>query len=147
MMRFKSLCLATLIPLICFTAKTGQAQVWTNLGSGMDNCVDTLAVGPQGVLYAGGFFTDAGGVLANNIARWNPATAVWTKLGSGMDGSVQALAVGPQGVLYAGGRFDTAGGVSARFSAWTKDKREEVPEEMRRNERMAESSTQCMQSK
>ncbi len=61
-------------------------------------------------LYAGGYFTTAGGVTANNIAKWDGNA--WSALGSGMNGGVIALAVsGPN--LYAGGEFTTAGGVPA----------------------------------
>jgi hypothetical protein len=42
---------------------------------------------------AGGFFSTAGGVSANNIARWD-GTA-WSALGSGTNGDVRALAVIP----------------------------------------------------
>jgi hypothetical protein len=77
-------------------------------------------------LYAGGDFTTAGGVSANNIARWN-GTA-WSPLGSGVSGSklgvpqVLALTVFDDGTgpaLYAGGFFTTAGGVEAnRIAKW-----------------------------
>jgi hypothetical protein len=62
-------------------------------------------------LYAGGYFTTAGGVNANHIAKWNGSD--WSALGSGTGGSypgVEALAA--NGIdLYAGGMFTTAGGV------------------------------------
>ena len=35
-------------------------------------------------LYAGGYFTTAGGSAANDIAKWNGSS--WSALGSGMDG-------------------------------------------------------------
>ena len=70
----------------------------------------------------GGFFTTAGGVSANNIAKWNGSA--WSALGSGMNEAVSALAVCGSD-LYAGGDFTTAGGVSAKHiakwngSAWS----------------------------
>ena len=74
-------------------------------------------------LYAGGYFTTAGGVTANYIAKWNGSA--WSALGSGMGGDpVYALAVSGTN-LYAGGDFTTAGGVSANYiakwdgSAWS----------------------------
>jgi hypothetical protein len=62
----------------------------------------------------GGFFTNAGGVPANNIAKWNGST--WSALGSGVDSSVLALAVfGPD--LYVHGGFSVAGSkVSAHLA-------------------------------
>jgi WD40 repeat protein len=96
---------------------------WHPLGSGMGGgyytIVSALAIGPDGSLYAGGNFGTAGGVAANNIARWDGSQ--WHPLGGGMTGGynpwVSALAFGPDGSLYAGGRFDTAGGVVAHYIA------------------------------
>ena len=64
-------------------------------------------------MYAGGWFTTAGGNPANYIAQWNGSS--WSPLGSGMDDQVFALAVA-DGTLYAGGQFMTAG-TSISFSA------------------------------
>jgi hypothetical protein len=90
---------------------------------GVSSSVRTLTVFDDGTgpaLYAGGGFTNAGGVTANRIARWN-GTA-WSALGSGMNGTVYALTVFDDGTgpaLYAGGTFTTAGGVSAnRIAKW-----------------------------
>ncbi len=69
-------------------------------------------------LYVGGDFTMAGGVAANNIARWDGSA--WTSLGeagaNGVQGWVFALEVFDDGrgrALYCGGDFLTAGGVPA----------------------------------
>jgi hypothetical protein len=70
----------------------------------------------NGELIAGGDFTTAGGVAANNIARWNGNA--WQPLGSGTNGGVNAL-IGYNGELIAGGWFTTAGGVdSAYWARW-----------------------------
>src|SRR5579859_7292355 len=69
-------------------------------------------------LYAGGFFTMAGGLPANYVAKWDGTT--WTPLGSGMSNIVQTFAVfddGTGAALYAGGFFKTAGGVAANSVA------------------------------
>ena len=95
----------------------GATLSWHALGSGIQPCqycrVNALAVGPDGSLYVGGRFTVAGGVAANNIARWDSAISSWRPLSSGTNSSVNALAVGPDGTLYAGGFFSSAGGVPA----------------------------------
>lgn len=61
----------------------------------------------------GGAFTSAGGIAANRVAVWDPATGVWSTLGSGMDNFVLCFAAMPNGDLVAGGGFSTAGGVTA----------------------------------
>jgi len=100
---------------------------WSSLGSGISGLSGTgngplvqgLAVLPDGDVIVGGNFTNAGGVPANNIARYNPATGVWSALGSGVSSAnfatplAKALAVLPSGDLIVGGRFSTAGGVPA----------------------------------
>jgi len=99
---------------------------WSALGSGMSSAysypsVNALAVSGTD-LYAGGFFTNAGGVTAYNIAKWNGSA--WSALGSGMNDYVYALAVSGTN-LYAGGLFFRAGGVMANYiakwdgSAWS----------------------------
>jgi hypothetical protein len=63
--------------------------------------------------YAGGDFTNAGGVLVKHVAKWDGTS--WSALGSGMAGSlpyVNALRVDRVGNVYAGGFFTTAGGMT-----------------------------------
>ena len=88
---------------------------WTNLGSGMNDQVYALAHDGTD-LYAGGYFTNAGGVAANRVAKWDSASGTWTNLGSGMDYEVVALAHDGTD-LYAGGSFTNAGGVAANYVA------------------------------
>ena len=71
----------------------------------------------------GGQFTMAGGIAANNIARWDGTS--WSALGSGVvyaaggyTPGVYCLAVSGS-TLYAGGAFDTAGGIAANdVASW-----------------------------
>lgn len=58
-------------------------QYWQPLGSGMTNCVMSLAI-YNNELIAGGYFLTVGGVAVNRIARWDGFA--WQPLGSGMDG-------------------------------------------------------------
>jgi hypothetical protein len=94
---------------------------WGSLGLGIGGAppgfsspsVYSLAVS-GGDLYAGGRFTNAGGLPANYIAKWNGNT--WSALDLGIEGAVGALA--PLGSeVYAGGRFATAGGIAANYVA------------------------------
>jgi cortical protein marker for cell polarity/beta-propeller uncharacterized protein DUF5122 len=82
---------------------------------GTSKYVYAIAVnGPN--LYVGGYFSIAGGVLANSIAYWNGSE--WSALGSGVNGEVHALAY-INGSLYVGGSFTQAGGLSAnRIARW-----------------------------
>ncbi|MDO7854264.1 T9SS type A sorting domain-containing protein [Hymenobacter convexus] len=98
-----------------------NGTAWSALGTsptgGLDGFAYALAVAPNGDLYAGGTITQAGGLPANGVARWN-GTA-WSALGTGVSlGSasgrpVSALAVAPNGDVYAGGSFTEAGGLPA----------------------------------
>ena len=71
-------------------------------------------------LFVAGSFSNAGGVPASRIAKWDGVS--WSPLGSGMNGSVVALAVHDDGsgpALYVGGSFTSAGGVVAnRIAKW-----------------------------
>ncbi|TWT45100.1 Cortical protein marker for cell polarity [Phycisphaerae bacterium RAS1] len=98
---------------------------WSPLDIGMSNgWVSALTVFDDGsgpALYAGGFFTTAGGVPANSIAKWNGSS--WSALGIGMNNTVFDLTVFDDGVgaaLFAGGLFTTAGGEAAsRIGKWS----------------------------
>lgn len=105
----------------CIAAWNGTA--WETLGTGMSGpsgppgvvyALTTFDDGTGAKLYAGGYFTQSGGVTTNRIARWNGTS--WSALGSGMDASVRALCAF-NGELYAGGDFTTAGGASASYIA------------------------------
>lgn len=101
---------------------------WSALGTGTNDWVLSLAVwdddgpGPHlPALYVGGYFSTAGGITVNNVAKWNGTT--WSALGSGFSGPGHVYALGAWDdddtgphlpVLYAAGYFSTAGGVSAK---------------------------------
>ncbi|MGA2555545.1 MAG: hypothetical protein ABSG04_04650, partial [Verrucomicrobiota bacterium] len=113
-----ALALALIVPV---RAQTFSDADWVSLSSGMNNRVDALAVSGSS-LYAGGYFSAAGPVAANLIAKWDGS--VWSALGLGISGGgqfgpvVDALAVSGTN-LYAGGYFTTAGGVPvANVAKW-----------------------------
>ena len=81
---------------------------WSALGSGFaydqsNPPVKAVAVMPNGDVIAGGWFYAAGGVPADNIARWNGT--VWSPLGAGFSFAVHALLVLPNGDLLAAGNM------------------------------------------
>lgn len=96
---------------------------WSTLGSGLSHstsgaAVYALAVLPNGDLVAAGVFNTAGGIGANNIARWDGSQ--WHPLASGIVGTwVNALTTRANGELVAGGAFAVAGGVGANnIASW-----------------------------
>ena len=88
------------------------------LGSGANGYVQALASFDEGSgarLFAGGTFTQMGGVNAFYVARWDGN--VWSAVGSGLDGQVRAFAVHDDGqgpALFVAGDFQFASGVPAR---------------------------------
>ncbi|MCP4592222.1 MAG: hypothetical protein GY842_15930, partial [bacterium] len=107
-----------------FIARTDGTE-WSALashsGSGFNHPVRALAEyddGSSQKLYAGGWFTGAGGATVNYVAEWDGSG--WSALdgpsGTGMDDIVNALAVYDD-ALYAGGWFTTAGGVTVNSIA------------------------------
>jgi len=104
---------------------------WSPLGSGIGGrggaggpyvralCVFDDGSGPA--LYAGGWFTIAGGMPANSIAKWDGKR--WSPLGQGITGYpsyVMSLAVHDDGTgpaLYVGGGFYYAGGIPVQSIA------------------------------
>lgn len=92
------------------SAHNGGDLSWMSLSGnkGLNYGVNAL-VWMSGSLYVGGQFTQAGGVSANYVAKWDGTS--WSSLGSGVGGTVFALAaIGSD--LYVGGGFTTAGSVA-----------------------------------
>ena len=83
--------------------------------AGVNATVSAIAVSGNDA-YVGGFFTTAGSVSADQIARWDGSS--WYALGSGADNFVGAIAVSGSDV-YIGGPFATAGGLTVnRIARW-----------------------------
>ncbi len=109
-----------------------DGTTWAGLGTGMDGfgilalaTFDDDGTGPNlPALYAGGSFTTAGGVTANNIAKWDGTS--WSAVGSGTNNWILSMVVwddyvpGPNPpALYAGGYLTEDGGLPAsRVAKW-----------------------------
>lgn len=101
-----------------------DGAAWSGIGAvgqGMDQDVDALAVF-NGDVYAGGWFTNAGGLSPTyGMARWDGA--VWWPVDGGLHlgtyaGRVNAM-VAFNGALYVVGSFDHAGDVAAsNIASW-----------------------------
>jgi hypothetical protein len=103
------------------TGRIGYAYygpyVWTNLGDGLDNVCYALLCHTNGLLYAGGYFRNAGGTSANRMAQWDGTN--WSEVGGGLNNTVWALEQGPDGEVYVGGDFSIAGGqFITRMAMW-----------------------------
>lgn len=119
--------LAFLILLILNLAPAQLAQAavggWTPLtggsGTGTSDVVNALGLDNSNNLYVGGDFVTAGGIIVNDIARWNGTD--WsgftgpsaTGLASG--GYVSALLIDNAGRLFITGDFATVGGLPAAY--------------------------------
>jgi hypothetical protein len=98
---------------------------WSALGTGVggpDDSVFSLVGFDDGggpAMYAGGWFSSAGGTPANGIARWNGAS--WSALGAGVNSLVSALATFDDGrspALFAGGWFTVSPAGDSYLAKW-----------------------------
>ena len=93
-----------------FNSGTGD---YDSLITGLNGRVFCMAEGPDGKIYAGGQFTNAGGVAdADYLARWDPLSEAWEAVVSGINDDVLALAFDANGDLYIGGGFTNLGNAS-----------------------------------
>ncbi|MDB6059085.1 MAG: hypothetical protein JWO95_2929 [Verrucomicrobiales bacterium] len=96
---------------VCLARRIGMVAVGRTLAD------DILVQGTN--VFAGGFFSTAGGVFVNFVAKWNGST--WSSLGAGVGpaGSIVQALAWMNNKLYVTGRFSTAGGVLANsIAAW-----------------------------
>lgn len=91
---------------------------WTSLGSGLNEYCRAIHE-YNGNLIAGGYFTTAGGVPAQKIAKWNGST--WSAMGGGFDGvgidEYVKSAMVWNGIFFAGGAYTQAEGGPMNFIA------------------------------
>jgi hypothetical protein len=87
------------------------------MGTGLNKTNVALAV-LGSTVFAAGTFTTAGGLPANQIAKWDGTT--WSGVGGGVVGNGTVLALTTMGdSLFAGGTFTNMGGVPAnRIAKW-----------------------------
>jgi trimeric autotransporter adhesin len=92
-----------------------KAQSWNALGNGANNGVSALLMDTANdVLYVGGFFTEADGIPASYIAKWDGIA--WDTINNGLNNTVEALSI-IDGELYVGGQFTNAAGNAAFWFA------------------------------
>ncbi|MBI5363185.1 MAG: hypothetical protein HZA53_08400 [Planctomycetes bacterium] len=99
-----------------------HGQTWTSLGQVNGQVWGLVAFddGTGPALFAGGGFTQIGGVSANRLAKWDGQS--WHSLGSGADSTVYSMVAytdpaGPR--LYFGGGFSQVGAIYSDYlGAW-----------------------------
>jgi len=109
-------------PFVAQLNEHGGDGQWTGLAGGTNGLVNSLvAVKPPRVgelveLYASGFFSAAGGLVVNFVARWDGCR--WSRIGSGADTTVTDLAYDPtRRRLFACGLFTAMDGRPANYTA------------------------------
>lgn len=94
---------------------TPDATFSSNIGSGFDDVVRSVAVQADGKVVIGGGFTSVNGVPSSFIARLNaggtPDTAFSTNTGTGFNGSVDSVAVQADAKILVGGFITSVDGV------------------------------------
>jgi len=94
------------------------SDTWGDLSTGLSGYGNALVTDMSNNLYAGGIFTNAGGVSVNRVAMWNGAS--WVALGSStfkgvnlssdpISSIVSTLILDNSRNLYVGGYFDQVG--------------------------------------
>lgn len=93
----------------------------SDMVNGLNGSVSALALDQNGVLYAGGGFTEASDfntyLPLNHVAYFTGNR--WYALGNGVDGSVNDLAVDANNQVYAGGNFTSPGAKVAHWDGIT----------------------------
>jgi uncharacterized delta-60 repeat protein len=86
----------------------------TNLGTGFDGTISSVALEPDGQIVVGGIFNNVNGTTANRIARLNANgtldTTFITNTGAGFSNSVFAVALQTDGRIVVGGFFSQFNG-------------------------------------
>ena len=90
-----------------------SGEEWHELGSGVDDQVETMVIDKEGNLVIGGRFTQAGGISSPAIARWNGVR--WDAMNNDLFLSVQKLRV-IDGLLCASGTSLDGRGVVASYT-------------------------------
>lgn len=87
-----------------------NGSAYQSLITGLNGNVYCMAEAPDGKIYVGGSFTDAGGVAAaDKLARWNPVSETWESVVAGINNDVNCMDFDANGDLYIGGAFTDLG--------------------------------------
>ncbi len=106
-----------------------DGRTWTGLPGADGQLTDgviSIALAPDGSVYAGGLFQNAAGGKADHVARWDPVAKSWGPLGGvfAVDGAINDVVSTVAllgGSLYIGGGFDSPPGgdsTAAYLARW-----------------------------
>lgn len=100
-----------LLITLAFNLSSFAQYSWNNVGSGTNSPVRALAADTANhIVYAGGIFTQAGGIPAADIAKWNGVS--WSPVAGGILSGTGVSALIMKGTdLIAGGNFTNIGGI------------------------------------
>ena len=91
-----------------------DATFTTNIGTGANNTISTIAVQSDGKIIIGGSFSVFNGTPSNYVARLNSAgtidTAFTTNMGAGVSDVVHSVSLQSDGKILIGGKFTVFGG-------------------------------------
>jgi len=97
----------------------GSLDTTFNVGKGVDEEIDALAIQPDGKIIIGGMFTLYNDIPRNHLARLNVdgTLDVTFNVGDGADDFISAIAVQRDGKMIIGGAFNNYDGVERNFLA------------------------------
>ena len=106
-----------------FAKYTVATQTWSKVGSGISSAgypyVNAIEISPEGTIFIGGDFTEAGGNTdCKYIAYFDKTANDWRPLSTGLNSFVYALKFAPDGRLLIGGGFTNADGSNGDFICW-----------------------------
>jgi len=83
--------------------------------TGVGGAVTCIVKHPNGTIYVGGLFTDAGGSGADNAAIYDPIANTFSvvKSATAFNARVLAIAIDISGIVYFGGTFTNVDGIAA----------------------------------
>ena len=95
---------------------TEDTSFYTNLGSGFNGVINSIALQSDGKILVGGTFTTLNAVTRNRLVRLNSDgtvdTSFSTNLGSGFGNQVSTIVVQSDGKILVGGAFTTLNAVT-----------------------------------
>jgi len=106
----------------CVAKYTVATNSWSEVGNGIklppySPVVYTIEISPEGTIYIGGLFSEAGGTTNCRAIAYYDGTN-WAPLLTGLSNVVRTLKFAPDGKLLIGGQFLNADGTNGDYICW-----------------------------